>query len=180
MGRQKTIPAAFKPEFDALKNAIHRCHNKKHHAYHNYGARGITVQDDLRTRNGWQLLVQAIGQRPGKGYSLDRIDNDGNYSIDPPNLRWADGKTQQNNRRKKNKPRTEFGWGFENCSPLIEFEGRLRTVKQWADELGIHTATIMQRMARKLPLSQVLTSDTSRKGEAHGRYGALLIQPTIH
>jgi hypothetical protein len=38
-----------------------------------------------------------VGPRPGPGYSLDRIDPDGNY--EPGNVRWATRLEQRHNRR---------------------------------------------------------------------------------
>jgi hypothetical protein len=61
--------------------------------------RGITVCDRWMEPNGWGFVnfCQDMGPRPGLEYSIDRIDNDGNY--DPSNCQWATAKEQVHNRR---------------------------------------------------------------------------------
>lgn len=74
-------------------NMLQRCCNPKHHAYKNYGGRGITVCEAFRTFEGFYA---ALGDRP-HGKSLDRIDNSGNY--EPGNVRWATRSEQAQNKR---------------------------------------------------------------------------------
>ncbi len=76
-----------------------RCHCKTSPGYKNYGARGISV--DPAWRDSFRTFVEdierTIGPKPSSQYSLDRIDNNGNYELG--NLRWATRAEQSINRR---------------------------------------------------------------------------------
>lgn len=69
-------------------NMIKRCHDEKCKNYTNYGARGIKVCDRWREDiHNFYDDVSVLPHFEEEGYSLDRIDNDGDY--EPSNVRWA-------------------------------------------------------------------------------------------
>jgi hypothetical protein len=83
-------------EYRAWSDMRRRCRNPKRKDWPDYGGRGIKVCDR------WQIYTNFLadmGRKPGPKYSLDRIDNDGNY--EPSNCRWATTKEQYHNRRVK-------------------------------------------------------------------------------
>lgn len=84
--------------YSVWENMKTRCFNIKSKDYPGYGARGITVCPEWK--NDFQAFYDCVSQLAHfgeAGYSLDRIDNDGNY--EPGNVRWTTAKEQANNRR---------------------------------------------------------------------------------
>ncbi len=72
-----------------------RCTNETHAYYKYYRARGISVCKE------WEDLgcfIQWADSTYIEGYTLDRIDVNGNY--EPSNCTWSDASTQAINRRK--------------------------------------------------------------------------------
>jgi hypothetical protein len=78
-----------------------RCYNPNDPSYKDYGGRGIRVYKPWRKSYVVFLkyILKTIGRKPAFEYSIDRIDNNGNY--EPGNIRWATKKQQIHNRRKR-------------------------------------------------------------------------------
>lgn len=81
-------------EYVAWIEMKRRCLNKSCKDYKFYGGRGIKVCE--RWLNNFSRFLKDVGLAPDKNYSIDRINNDGNY--EPNNVRWATKKQQNNNK----------------------------------------------------------------------------------
>lgn len=99
-----------------------RCNNPKHHAYENYGGRGIHIcpeWDDFGVFRAW---AYSMGYDDNANYgdcTLDRIDVDKDYS--PDNCRFVSMHVQSCNRRD---------------SISVEHNGETHPLTEWAVILG--------------------------------------------
>ena len=79
--------------WDAMRQ---RCLNPNDQKYKDYGGRGIKICK--RWLDSFENFLADMGPKP-KGKSIDRRDNDGDYT--PKNCRWATPLEQRQNQRKR-------------------------------------------------------------------------------
>ena len=116
-----------------------RCHNPNDSEYVNYGARGITVSDEWRTRGGYKRFEADMSPRPSLRHTLDRIDNNLGYS--KKNCKWSTRGEQGSNRR---------------TNRYITIGGKTKTLQQWSREVGISSTGFGNRLRRGWPEEKLL------------------------
>ena len=117
-----------------------RCNNPFNRKYADYGGRGIKV---CVRWNNFSNFLKDMGE-PDKGMSLDRIDNNGDYS--PDNCRWATIQEQASNKR---------------SNVWITHRGKTQTVTQWAREVDIKEDTLRARIRMGWTIEEALTKPVS-------------------
>ena len=115
-----------------------RCDNPKCKSYPRYGGRGITYDPRWAF---FEAFLADMGEKPIGRYSIDRIDNDGNYTKNT--CRWATDEQQANNNKH---PR------------LITYLGITQSITKWAKQIGISRLTLSDRIRRNWPVGKSLTT----------------------
>ena len=128
------------PEYRIWAAMLGRCKSDGHR---NYGGRGIRV---CKRWESFENFYADMGPRPSPKHSLDRENNDGDYT--PENCRWATKKEQDRNRR---------------TNRLITYGGETKPLVSWAEKIGIHPAALSWRLDHGWELEDVMTTP-SRKG----------------
>lgn len=122
---RRTIHGASKMlEYKIWRQAKDRCTNPNTKRFHDYGGRGIKFLFD-----DFEEFLAHIGPKPGKEYSLDRINNCGNY--EPGNVRWATIKIQNRNKR---------------SNRYLTYQNETLCLMSWAERLGLNHEAIRSRL----------------------------------
>jgi hypothetical protein len=120
------------------------CNNPNNQVYRYYGGRGIKV---CKRWDKFENFAADVGPHPGKGWSIHRKNNDGDY--EPANVEWATRSTQQRNKRT-----TKL-----TLADVVAIRARYKRRKnqytegvsyqQLADEFGIGRTTVESIVKRK-------------------------------
>ena len=137
-------------EYRTWDAMLSRCRNGSNKGYHRYGGRGIKVCE------GWLTFTNFLadmGLRPISKTSLDRINNEGNYSCGhceectrsgwPANCRWATFIEQNRNTR---------------ANRMLTFSGKTMCLADWADETNINADVLGQRVKAGWSSERALTT----------------------
>lgn len=130
------------PLFSIWNTMMNRCYNKKTKAYPDYGGRGIYV---CKRWHDVSLFIKDNAPVSKKGLSIDRVDNDKEYS--PANTRFITRREQALNRRSnvnityKGITKPIFKWAYDLSLPPKTLWARIR-VSHWSVEKAITTPFI--------------------------------------
>jgi hypothetical protein len=122
-----------------------RCCDHRRSDFQWYGARGIKVCQEWQD---FEVFFAFFGLPPFDGATIDRIDNDGDYS--PGNCRWASRETQNNNTRR---------------SKMITWNGKTQSIRDWAKEYGIGSRRLSERLRRGWSIERALETPSPQSYE---------------
>lgn len=137
------------PEHSSWQAMKARCLYPKHQAFHRYGGRGIKVCDRWLGKEGYQNFVADMGRRPSLDYSLDRINQNGDYT--PSNCRWATRLEQQANQR--------------SCV-YIDWQGSKIPVSEAARIAGLAESTLRLRISKGWTIERAMTQPARKSNAA--------------
>ena len=137
------------PTYMIWKGMRNRCNNINEPAYSRYGGRGITVCERW---NNYVSFLADMGERLTTKHSIDRIDNNGDYT--PDNCKWSTMTEQANNTR---------------ANLNVTFNNQALTLTQWARKTGMNYDALRSRIFRKnWPIDLALTTPIGKQGKRHG------------
>lgn len=130
------------PLYQVWKDMRRRCRAKNHHAFADYGGRGIRVCAEWESNfSEFYKWAMTKGYRPG--LSVDRKENNGPYS--PENCQFST-RIEQNNNKRSNR--------------IIKHDGKRLTLSQWAAQSGISMKRLSSRLKAGWTFAKAITTPT--------------------
>ncbi len=162
------------PLYSIYNNMKGRCYDELNVNYNNYGGRGIVVCDKWLW--SFESFAVDMGNRPSMNYSLDRIDNDGNY--EPSNCKWSTLKEQANNKRVYITSKT----GYSGIRLTASGTYQVRTMGEGRTLLGcfltLDEALIAQTNNTKQHAPRI-TNTTGIKGVTLNKHGSYVVRKVV-
>lgn len=125
-------------------NMKSRCLNKKVVQYKNYGGKGIYIQKSWLTFNNFYKdnyrKYNAAYKKYGKETQIDRINNDGPYSIE--NVRWTSRIVNCNNK---------------STHTVFYIKGKRYTLSELARLHNINSETLSSRLESGIPFKHAIS-----------------------
>lgn len=123
------------PEYRTWQHMKQRCYDKNYTKYADWGGRGIRVSKEWK--NSFVTFYKDMGQKPSPLYTLERINNDGNYTAD--NCKWATRSEQLLNQRLSQRNTSGYAGIFwdsasEKWRAVITFKGKTKYLGSFDDK----------------------------------------------
>lgn len=148
--KKTTHGLSHTPEYRAWLAMKQRCYDPNSTRYKNWGGRGIRVCDHWL--HSFMNFFADMGQLPAPRASLERVDNQGNYT--PGNCRWASAKEQARNTRRNR---------------MIEYNGKTHALVEWSEITGLKRTTIAARLDKGWSVHNALTTPVLRRPNANAK-----------
>lgn len=129
--------------YRSYQSAKDRCTNPNNPKYEHYGKRVI-----LFSFENFEKFLAHVGPRASKKYSLDRINNEGNY--EPGNVRWTTHQSQCRNTRK---------------NVLLTYQNETLCIAEWAEKLNLNQTTIRSRIRYGWTVERTLSTPINAKAK---------------
>ena len=137
-----------------------RCYNPNDKRYKDWGGRGIKICNEW-VENIDSFVSWAISNGYQNGLTIDRIDNNGDYS--PDNCRWVTLAENNQNRR---------------SSIFYTYNGKTQNLQQWCNEYGISRSMVNKRLKMGWDFEKALFTPKQtrdKKSIIGNKYGLLTV-----
>ena len=132
-----------------------RCYNPKAGNYKYYGAKGVSICEEWIGDDGYRNFKSwALKNGYKNELTIDRKDNNKSYS--PDNCRWVTQKEQARN---------------TSQVKMLEYKGEVRSIPEWAENVGISTECLKQRIKNGWSIEKCIETPSKRTLKTEYRKG---------